>query len=328
MEGSRHRVEAALADGYGVVLACDPSLEGILGATGIGYLAHASADRIRLAPRDGCQRRFGELVVDAPLDADDELVTLAQRVYRGIERHVSEGCPRGRKGTCPRTCASQCARRIVYAAASDEPTMPEAIHRYARLAFSEGPRMRSLITDDQVVEVDELARAVLGECEHTRQFARFSLLADGSLFSVFRPKADTIPLTASYFAARMGGERFCLVDPIHRSAAFHDSGKLSGRKGYVVVKLDQQSADELARSKELSPDEAYVRALWKRFYDAVTLPGRDASQRGYDLRAGWMPKRFWSGLTELDPRNDAAPGRIPKRYANTALPYLHGHADR
>lgn len=313
MEGARLRVEAALADGYGVVLACDPSLEGVLGAVGITYLAHADEARIRLAPREGCQQRFGELLVDAPLDADDELVTLARRVYRGIERHAAEGCPRVRDGRCPATCAGACGRRLVYAAASDEPGMVEAIHRYARLVFDEGPRVRTLLAEDRVIEVDELARGVLNECEHTRQFARFSLLADGSLFAVFRPKADTIPLTASYFAARMGGERFCIVDPVHRSAAFHDSGALSGRKGHVVVRLDQQSADELARDKDLSPDEAYVRALWKRFYDAVALPGRGASERGYDLRAGWMPKRFWGGLTELDPRSDDA-GATPARY--------------
>jgi probable DNA metabolism protein len=179
--------------------------------------------------------------------------------------------------------------------------------------------MRSLIADELVVEVDELARYVLNECEHTKQFARFSLLAAGSLFAVFRPKADTIPLTAGYFAARMGGERFCIVDPVHRSAAFHDSGKLSGRKGHTVVRLDRESADQLLATKDLSPDELYVRALWKRFYDSVALPGRDASQRGYDLQAGWMPRRFWGGLTELDLRNDAKASTIPQRYTGKTL---------
>lgn len=212
---------------------------------------------------------------------------------------MATGCPKARKEACPKLCAGACARRLVYAAASDAGHMPEALHRYVRLAFAEGPRMRLLITDELVSDVDELARSVLGECEHTRQFVRFSLLADGSLFSTFRPKADTIPLTAGYFASRMGNERFCIVDPVHRCAAFHDSGKLSGRRGYAVVRLDRQSADELSSQKDLSPDEPYVRTLWKRFYDAVALPGRDASQRGYDLRTSWMPRRFWGGLPEL-----------------------------
>jgi len=316
VEGAQHRIEAALADGYAVALSCDPSLEGVLGAIGISYFAHADEERIRIVSRGFCQQRFGELAVDAPSEADDALVAVARRVYRGVERHVSTDCPRLSKGACPGNCVGACARRMVYAAASDEPAMPELLHRYVRLAFREGPRMRSLVAEDQVVQLDDLARAVLGECEHTRQFVRFSLLTDGSLIAVFRPKADTIPLTAGYFASRMAGERFCIVDPVHRSAAFHDSGKLGGRKGCTVIKLDQESADALAARHDLSSDEPYVRALWKRFYDSVTLPGRGASERGYDLRAGWMPKRFWSGLTELDPRSLDA-GQAPKRYQGT-----------
>lgn len=310
VESTRQATVEALESGADVVLACDPTLEGVLGAIGIGYLAHANQARVRLEGRLACQPRLGETVVDTPPDSSDDLVTLARRVYKGLERCVGEGCPHSKGGSCPSLCAGACARRIVYASASDDPAMPEAVHRYVRRAFEEGSRMRSLIADEQVVALDELARYVLGECEHTRQFARFSLLADGSLFAVFRPNADTIPLTAGYFARRMGQERFCIVDPVHRSAAFHDA-KAKGRgRRYVVVRLDQASADQLAAAKELSPNEGLVRSLWKRFYESVALPGRDASQRSYDLRAHWMPKRFWAGLTELDPRIPSLQGTL------------------
>ena len=296
VQGAQLRAEAALADGYGVSLACDPSLEGTLGATGIGYLAHADASRIRLVPRDGCQPRFGEQIVDTPSEASEDLFLLAQRVYRGIEKHVVQGCPRSHAGACPPSCSSACARRLVFAAASDVPIMPDAIHRYARLAFDEGPRLRALVSEERVAEVDEMARAVLGECEHTKQSARFSLLADGSLFTIFRPKADTIPLTAGYFAKRMRNERFCIVDPVHRSAAFYDSGNLGGRRGYAVVRLDHQSADELLPRKDLSPDEPYVHELWHRFYDAVSLPARDGARRGSEQGERWALRRFWGTL--------------------------------
>lgn len=316
VQGAQLRVEAALADGNAVSLACDPTLEGTLGATGIGYLAHADASRIRLVPRDGCQPRFGEQVVDTPSDGADDLVALAQRVYRGVERHVAAGCPRARAGVCPATCTGACASRIALAAASDVPTMPESVHRYVRLAFDEGPRLRALMAEERVVEVDELARAVLSECEHTKQYARFSLLADGSLFSIFRPKADTIPLTAGYFARRMDKERFCIVDPIHRSAAFHDSGALGGRKGYAVIRIDQQSADELVSEKGLSPDEPSVRFLWRRFYDAVSPAGHDEPRRGGDVQDSWLPRRFWGDLTRSDERMADVPS-VGKRSTAT-----------
>ena len=43
----------------------------------------------------------------------------------------------------------------------------------------------------------------------------------------------------------------------------------------------------------------------------MELPGRGASQRGYDLRASWMPKRLWKNLTELVPELTS---RGPERY--------------
>ena len=321
VQGAQLRVEAALADGYAVSLACDPSLEGVLGATGIGYLAHADASRIRIVPREGCQPRFGEQVVDAPSETLDGLVALAQRVYRGVERHVALGCPRAPSGVCPAGCTRACARRLALAAASDAPTMPEAVHRYARLAFDEGPRLRALVSEERVTEVDDLARAVLAESERTRQSARFSLLADGSLFSIFHPKADTIPLTAGYFANRMADERFCIVDPTHRSAAFHDSGKLGGCRGYAVIRLDQQSADDIASRKDPPPDESYVQTLWRRFYDVVLPAGHDAKGHGQDPHDGWARRRFWGDLGEPD-SHPTSTGGFPERSAKKPQPTI------
>jgi hypothetical protein len=76
---------------------------------------------------------------------------------------------------------------------------------------------------------------------------------------------------------------------------------------------------ELVRKLELSDDEAYVRAMWKTFYDALALPGRDKSQRGYDLRMKWMPKRLWTYLPELSPGAETAYDVVPEHYADTAV---------
>ena len=48
-------------------------------------------------------------------------------------------------------------------------------------------------TDMTDALTDDLARHVLGECEHTRQFVRFSHMADGSYAASFSPGANTIP---------------------------------------------------------------------------------------------------------------------------------------
>jgi len=266
--------------GADVVLACEHSLEGALAATGVAYLAHLSPASMRLADADDVQPRLGEVVVDVPPDG-----TLARRVWAGFVRTCCNG-------------DEQAAHQLVYASASSDPAMPEAIHRYLRLAFSAGPGVFLMRSHPAVVDMLDLARSVSNECEKTRQFVRFSELMDGSFLALFSPGANTIPLVGGYFAARMREDRFCLIDTTRRVAAVHQPGWKSC--SYLLL----APGDPLPTSPALARDERYVRAMWKRFYDAMALPGRDREARGYDLRASLMPKRFWGGLTELDPAND------------------------
>lgn len=287
-----------LSDGYRVVIPCGHSLERILAGVGMAYLAHAPASMVRLTYSEDIQPALDERVAMSLETRSDSSLALSRRVYKGFERHVSMGCPLRRGTLCPTHCKGSCASRLALAAANDDQNVPEAIHRYVRLCFKEGPRIRSMLSDKTVTELDRLARYTLSECEHTRQFVRFSQLSDGTYFSAFRPKADTVPLTCNYFAARMRGDRFCLLDPTHHVIAMHEEGD----RRCAVNRLDDRLTRELSEhASDLAEGETYVHAMWKRFYDSVGLDGRDSSQRGYDLRASWMPKRFWGGLTELDP---------------------------
>ena len=96
----------------------------------------------------------------------------------------------------------------------------------------------------------------------------------------------------------MQAERFCIVDPIHHVAAFHHTGEATTS----LLHLDDTlTRTLLMRQHDLANEEPLIRNLWRGFYRAMALPGRDASQRGYDLRTSWMPKRLWKNLTELVP---------------------------
>lgn len=292
-----------------VALLCIPTLEGILSSVGVAYLAHADERRVRLVSSSHAQARLDEGIV-GPFAMDECMLALADRVWRGLGSSVAKGCPSARRGRCSGRCEGACVTKIAYACAADEPSMPEAVHRYVRLAFNVGSAIATMTTHPAVAELDGLARLVLGECERTRQFARFSLLADGSYLASFKPKANTVPFVAAHFARRMGTERFCLVDPVHCVAALHEAGD----RRCHVIQLDQALAAALAARDDVSPDERYVRAMWKRLYDSLALDGRGPDERGYDLRASWMPKRFWDDLPELDPRAGNPGAYVPERY--------------
>ena len=278
------------------LISCRPTLEGVLCGVGLAYLAHARPELVRLCGAACAQPQLGEQLVCAEALDPDEQLALARRVHAGLARATSEGCERARFGSCAASCGASCVRKISYACASDDPAMPEAVHRYARLAFAERGRVRALISHPAVATLDDLARRTLNECEKTRQFVRFSKLRDDSFLAVFRPAASTLPFVSRHFAERMQEDRFCIVDPAHLVACFHERGS----KGCATVTLDEGTAHMLvAREGDLAQGEELVRAMWRAFYEALELPGRDASQRGYDLRTKWVPKRLWSGLPEL-----------------------------
>jgi probable DNA metabolism protein len=264
-------------------MCCERATESVLAAVGVTYLAHAEPHRVRLVATDAAQVRIGEKTVAFGDEGDASVVTLAKRVYAGFEKK----------------CGITCARRVVLACASDESGMPEVVHRYLRLGFSEGKRLYEDVTSPEALAFAKLVQRVSSECEHTRQFVRFARLPDGTFVSVFEPNENTLPLVGTHFARRMREERFVVVDPRHLLAIFHEPEDMA----CSVVGLDAETAATLAsRVDEADERERLVQALWRRFYRAMELPGRGVASRGYDLRASWMPKRFWHGLPELDGR--------------------------
>lgn len=273
----------------------------MLTAVGAAYLAHLRPDAVRVQAHGCGQPRLGETVVAAQTQP-----ALAQRVLDGF---LAATAPLASGRSMPRYVHSP--RHLVSLVASmvDEPDMAEALHRYVRGGFSWGAQVGTHNSDPAIARAEELATAAAVECEHARQFIRFSRISSGEYLAVFRPKADVVPLIAGHFRRRMGTERFCIVDPSHGSAVLHANGRLA------LVKLDRQAAQEAcAQLENVHRDEAYVRALWKGFYDAVSLPSRGKEQRGYDLRLKFMPKRLWQGLPELDPSVDTAWTFVPQAY--------------
>lgn len=311
-----HELREALTDDHDVALLCDDGLDGILCAVGCLFLAGAQDKGVRIVHPGGHQPRLGELALPCRPIPDDERVVFAKRVFRGYAATVGLDSPamrgdgHGRSGTLTRPQATL-LRHLALASATDGPETPQTVSEYVLMGFREGARSRELISDPRVAAVDGLIRYARNECEHIRQFLRFSSLADGTLAAVFRPSADVLPLTGSHFAARMRDERFYVVDPVHRVALLHERGELR----CVAVSIDENSAAAISHPSDLARDERYVRAMWKRFYDGMTLQGRGVCERGYDLRTDWMPKRLWQGLTELDPRSEDSGEFVPERYS-------------
>ena len=238
---------------YGVLLACAPCAEGVIASVGAGYLAHLGEGQLELCREDCCRPRAGQVAL-GPIDATSAGArALTHRVLEGFRRKA------GREG----------ARRAVLACAADDEGAPEAVHRYLRLGFSRPWEVRPGATDKRVLVVDDLSRLVLGELESARRLVRFSRLGDGSLLAILEPAANIVPLLTARYARLLGAERFCLVDPRHRVAAFHEARSTRCR----LVSVDGYLCERLAMRGD-ADRERLARALWKSFHEQVP-PGQD-----------------------------------------------------
>ena len=313
MARAASELSKVLSSGSGAVLACEHDLDGVLCAVGCVYLAHAAEKDVAFASNRDIQPRIGERVIDCPLTRDEATAAFARRVFMGYSHAVGVGARQSESRRLDGTQTSL-LRHLAHACACDDPNMPQAVGSYLMMGFSMGPVSRDLISDPRVMAVDSLVRYADVECEHARQFVRFSRLADGGFGASFKPRANILPLVGTYFASRMRDERFYVVDPTHHTAILHCKG--DGR--CTPVSLDRELTGQLASLDTLANDERYVRAMWKRFYDSMELRGRGPRERGYDLRTSWMRNRFWEGLTELDPRSDSFGGTVPPKYSSVS----------
>ncbi|WP_455138111.1 DUF4130 domain-containing protein [Thermophilibacter sp.] len=248
-----------------VLLACAPGPVGVVASAGVGYLAHVGARELELCRDDACRPRSGQTALGALDDGDREVVALARRVARGFAAAAGR----------------EAARRALLACTADDDAAPEAVHRYLRLGFAEPRAPLARPADERVREVGRRAQEGAAELAQVRRFARFSPRRDSSFVAVVAPSANVLPLAGGHFARLMAAERFCLVDPRHRMALFHE------RHGArcCAVRLDERLARGLVgtSSDELAENGRAVRALWGCLRDHVSRPGRGADALGIEL---------------------------------------------
>ncbi len=263
------RQAIGLSDAVG--LQVDASPEGIVSAVGAIYLAGCSHRPVALHLRGHCQPRLGETIIDVPEDEP-----LARRVLEGFRRSTSP----------------QDAKRVLYACMSDSPLKAQFVLAFMRRGFDLKAPLYHHRAEPALVDAFELAYAVSHECEHARQFVRFHRLENGAYYSRFEPNANVVPLVMGHFSARFNTQPFLIHDPRHNVVGFWNGSSTQ------LVQL--RNIKELPIDTTPSAEDRYYHALWKRFYDSVSIDAR----ANPNLRRQFMPKRFWKNLSEMSPLTD------------------------
>jgi probable DNA metabolism protein len=244
-----------------VVYFYDGTLEGFFSAVFDAY--HRSDKPDVIAREESFQYRLDQLTHVVETDA-----VKYERVYEGIVKRM------GRGGYTK-------AKTVFLSPSPDKDTI---LYRYLVYGFSVGTKVHVDLSHEAVVPVERLVRETNFEAHRMRMFARFARMDNGVYFAKIKPKCNVLPLVMDHFARRFNVQPFVIYDEAH-----HLLG-LSDRSGWSLRYVD----DEFEVPVSGSDDRRYQR-LWKAFYDAVAIEERV----NHDLRRNFMPKRFWSNLTEM-----------------------------
>lgn len=245
----------------------DGTLEGLLCCVFEAYLRHEDPEDI--VPEAAYQPRFEQSSFFVEADYERAL-----RVRRGVEREAGK----------------RAFNAIAYAAANDNPQTGAIVYRFIRYVMDDPRRnKRRSVLDDLsnpiVGDLVTLEKHVAKEAEKMRQFVRFSQLENGVWFARCNPNASVVPLVMNHFASRFNIQPFIIFDEVH-----HLSGVYDGNSWYLV-------ADDVVNAPARSAEDAFVEALWQRFYDSLSIQSR----YNPELRRHFMPVRLWKNLPELNP---------------------------
>ena len=248
----------------------DGTPEGLLSAVFESYERHEAPEDI--AEEGSFQPRLGQSAVFVGTD-----MARAVRVREGVI------CEAGRHAF----------GAIMRAIATEDAEKGMAVYDFIRFAMdrTSGRNKRLAILNDlgnpAVARLVALSRKTVNETERMRQFIRFSHLENDVWFARCNPCASVVPFAMPHFAARFNVQPFIIYDENHHMAGVYDG------EGWHLVR--DTAVAQFARAD----GDAYVEALWQRFYDALSIDAR----YNPELRRSFMPVRLWKHLPEMRPRD-------------------------
>lgn len=266
-----------------VVYLYDGSFDGLLTAVFEAYARGEAPASVEEA--DGYQTAFGRRARMIPTEE-----AKAARVQKGVLRKMG----------------SLAFHKLSVAFLSNEPAKSASIYGYIRLGMKVGRPIHNHIAADAVLTVEKLSLRTEHEAHLFTGFVRFGLLEGGVYYAKINPKANVIPLIMPHFVERYNDQPFII----------HDSGRHLA--GVYDLRQWQMLESGLPLLPDYAAEESVYRSLWKRFYDTIAIKER------YNplCRRGHMPKRYWSGLTEMIWREGDEGASYPLTDTPSAAPLL------
>ncbi len=131
---------------------------------------------------------------------------------------------------------------------------------YLKLLSEKKEPVRKMLTEPEVSEAVECMNRVTFEVKRTQGFLRFLGTESGIPYAPLSPDSDIVDLLAVHFRTRIPA--FVLHDVSRRKAAVFD--------GTNLFSAPLERAETV-----LSSNEAEWQALWRKYFEGVSLPSRE-----------------------------------------------------
>jgi len=156
------------------------------------------------------------------------------------------------------------------------------ILRYLIMAFRMGQKIELLHAHHDTLPVRRLSRTVGFEKHRFLGLLRFAEV-DHVLYAAFEPDHNILILLGEHFADRLANERFVIHDVKRGQAIFCDHGE------WII------SDFTLEKSLDFSDNELVFQALWKGYFEAISIESR----KNLKLQQSFVPLKYRKHLTEF-----------------------------
>jgi len=154
--------------------------------------------------------------------------------------------------------------------------------RFLRRGYREGAKLLSKLGDPDVSVLLQAEKSLLNEAHLFRGFVRFADYGN-SLAATITPKNFVLPFISRHFILRYKDDDFIIFDNTNKAALIYRN------RIPEIISVDS------IEFPELTTEENKYRALWKRFYDTLSIEARENPR----CRMTHMPKRFWVNMFEM-----------------------------
>lgn len=179
---------------------------------------------------------------------------------------------------------------LTYVWLSELPGSDELIFRYIRKTFDSKHSIEMNFTDDDVLEMRNLAKKVDKERMRLIELVRFQKAADDIFFAPVSPDHNTLPLTLDHFTDRFADQKWIIYDTKRNYGYYFDLKTVTEMTLDTTQLFPEGKLDE----KLMAEDEKLYQELWKGYFKSMTIKERI----NLKLQRQHLPKRYWKYLTE------------------------------